>query len=185
MLDEEWLSELGFSLAENKFATLVGAELSKSFSIQFTGAPGIAKANRERCTRALRSRQRDGSVVWKHFQVQVPGSSASRKFTTLFLGPDKNPKQVKIEQQGKKLFRMLEDQFSHLQFHLQKSHGIISHNFVKIVKVEVGESRDAPTTLAWNSRAAEEIELDAMQVSRAFRGLPDKREQEAVQWTSV
>ncbi|CAK0807904.1 unnamed protein product [Prorocentrum cordatum] len=86
----DWITEVG---VEPKFFKISFPEaVSRSFSINFVGAPAPAA---RRVAKVLGA-QRLGPGQWKRFET----TAADGQSTALHIGPDKNPRHIRMEMQG-------------------------------------------------------------------------------------
>ena len=136
------------------------------FTIRFRGAVGLASA---RCSAALRA-LRKGPRVYFQFGCASPAGVES----PVFVGPDKNSLQIKIEIQTRLLARTLAGCYPNTDFFPDKKRGVVTSDWVDLCKVEPKPGED-PTTFAWSLPAVRRLQVDTKMVQEKFReGLPVK-----------
>lgn len=138
-----------------------GPPVSRYFTVQFTGAPNLAK---ERASQVLKSLRHDDGT-WERVLVKDPQD----QLVQVFLGPDKAPKQIRVEVLSKKLANILESQgFS--EVHVNRRQGQICVSWRPVAMVEV-ESRDS-TDILWDTEYAGQLGIDRARVNKSFKTIP-------------
>jgi len=136
---------------------LEGDDLATSFTLRFADRPDIAELRRNKCLDSLRV---DGQ--WEHLHVDTAAKVSIR----LFLGPDKNPCQIKTELQGRALLRAFKEVVPGTNVFLVKHEGQLEIDHVPVAKLLVRPSVD--TNIVWNDKLCEEAGIDCAEINARF-----------------
>ncbi|CAK0885127.1 unnamed protein product [Prorocentrum cordatum] len=164
---QNFLSETGFDSSEYEIVSK-GTLPCKRFAVQFKGMVQPASRKVLRALSALKDEN-----GWKAFFADLPGLSER---TRVHMGPDKSPKQVKMEYVLRKCRAAFTTEFSSLRFFTDRDRGFLSIGWDKILKVEV-EAGDAPPTLRWDVAKLERHDITkarAMQLTSFLAASADE-----------
>ena len=150
-----WLAEA--NLSPDKFEVL-GQRLGNSFVVKFTGDRPLATRRAASAMGALR--KADGG--W----LDLRAIDADDKQIRLYVNTDKNGRMVRLEREGKKLQRAIQEGSPGTKVVFLRRDAVISFNFKAIAKIEV--SPDGPTKLSWNEKALVDTGIDKVEVTRKF-----------------
>ena len=155
---QEWLESTGS--ANPDWTTLEGPQSGKRFTLRFTGAIGLASS---RCSAAIQG-LRKGPRSWYQFSCATPSGDE----VLFFVAQDKNSRQIKTEVQTKMVVKILGDLYLGRDFFANRQLGIVSSEWVEIVKV-VPYPESEPTQLLWSAPAVRRFDLDTGGIIRIFR----------------
>ncbi|CAK0868530.1 unnamed protein product, partial [Prorocentrum cordatum] len=164
---QNFLSETGFDSSEYEIVSK-GTLPCKRFAVHFKGMVQPASRKVLRALSALKDEN-----GWKAFFADLPGLSER---TRVHMGPDKSPKQVKMEYVLRKCRAAFAAEFSPLRFFTDRDRGFLSIGWDKILKVEV-EAGDAPPTLRWDVAKLERHDITkarAMQLTSFLTASADE-----------
>jgi len=161
---DTYLSELSIP---KEVYSVEGRALGNTFSIMFLGLSTVASKYVEKTLKSLKV---DG--VWRELKVLDPSKNPVR----LYLNPDKNGRQQKIEGATKRLCRRLKSQHSDLNLFARKSEGIITLDFKQLALVSAPEA--GKVDLGWNPGPVRTAGIDKASFTKEFL------ETENIQWCS-
>lgn len=141
----------------------------------FPGNPHTAALRAGRALRELRST--DGT--WRDFSAQSPSAGEGR----LYLSAGKNRRQVRTEQAGRRLLRVLKEQIPGQEFHLLKKEGCVTVGWKKLARVMVDED-SAGTTVEWQAKYAGELGVDMATIQAVFARAAPAAASAAEPWSS-
>jgi frataxin-like iron-binding protein CyaY len=150
-----WMEEA--NLGPERFEVL-GQPLGNSFVVKFAGDRPLATKRAASAMAALR--RPDGS--W----LDLRAVDADDKQIRLYVNADKNGRMVRMEREGKKLQRAIQEGSPAAKVVFLRRDGVISFNFKAVAKIEV--SPDGPTKLLWNERTSKDSGIDQNEVTRKF-----------------
>ena len=167
-----WLGEADLDTSQYELQRL---DSSKKFVLQFKANAGTAKSRASKAFVLLRGS--DGK--WKDFSVSKPSGGEER----LFISRDKNGAQVKRELDTRRLAGAWRAVCTDRpDFHVNKSEGVISINWVPVVRVDP-QAGDDPSHLRWNSKWISENTINHEAVAAEYKSLSRPRQE--VSWTSL
>eukprot|EP00959_Pyramimonas_sp_CCMP1952_P094242 1971550-Pyramimonas_sp.AAC.1 len=137
---QSFLLDTGFDASEYEIVPK-GTLPSKRFAVHFKGMVQPASRKVLRALSALKDEN-----GWKAFFADLPGTSER---TRVHMGPDKSPKQVKMDHVLRKCRAAFATEYPSLRLFTDRDRGFLSIGWDKILKVEV-EAGDAPPTLRWD-----------------------------------
>ncbi|CAK0833918.1 unnamed protein product, partial [Prorocentrum cordatum] len=156
---DKFLSDVGFDSSECKIV-VQGQEPSKRFAARFPGLPQPAARKVVRALGGLK----DGHT-WKSFFCDAPGS-ASR--TSVHMGLDKNPKQIKAEITLRRCRdAILAECGDANRIFMDRDLGVLPIKLDRILQVRVAAGRETPPELWWNEGALQKHGLSKDMVARA------------------
>ncbi|CAK0803568.1 unnamed protein product, partial [Prorocentrum cordatum] len=164
---QNFLSETGFDSSEYEIVSK-GTLPCKRFAVHFKGMVQPASRKVLRALSALKDEN-----GWKAFFADLPGLSER---TRVHMGPDKSPKQVKMEYVLRKCRAAFATEFSSMRFFTDRDRGFLSIGWDKILKVEV-EAGGAPPTLRWDVAKLERHDITkarAMQLTSFLTASADE-----------
>ncbi|CAK0800801.1 unnamed protein product [Prorocentrum cordatum] len=138
----EWLAEFGFPESEYEIPP-VGLAPCKKFLLKFSGLVAVAS---RKVLRVLSRLRVDGAR--KEFHVDAPGVARAR----MHLGPDKNPRQIKIEVLPRRCRPVIAGAHPNVRLYSDRDRGTLSAGWDRIVGVEVVAGA-APATIMWGPTA--------------------------------
>ena len=94
---------------------------------------------------------RSDDGAWRKFSRITPAD----RDTEIFIGPDKSPKQIKMEMEGNKLLQVFKEKCPTLKPYLLRAEGVISVGWVPILNIEVAHG-DESSAIHWNNAAVAE-----------------------------
>ena len=118
-----WMEDNQLSPADWKVS---GGELDRNFNLLFQGEGGLAGLRARKVFQTRRNR--DGEFR----PLAVESSAGSIK---LYVNPNRNPKEQRIDQDGRKLFKLLKEKFPERSVHLARREGAVSIDLRLLVKV--------------------------------------------------
>ena len=148
---------LEYAALKSADAIVKGPTVGKTFTLAFTGAPGLAAKRTNQTFTAYRN---DGD--WRNIEIEM---STKRK-ARLYAGFDKSRKQAQIEVATKKLLVAVQSTHPSKAVHANGTDGLITVDWVPAIKVQV--HLDAPTTLLWNGDAQTTLGLDKSNIVEEF-----------------
>ena len=154
---DEWLQSSNVEPAHFKFE---GSNVDKKFSLRMVGLPDSAAKRVSQALGALRLP--DGS--WRRMSCTSP---AGRK-VDLFISPDKSPKQIKTEMEGKRLLQAFKSAHPDCNPHLARQDGVLSVSWIPIARISP-QQEDLPTEVLWNMAAVRDQGIKRDEVMAAFR----------------
>ena len=149
----EWLDENG---GGKEAWELTGASLARNFTIRFRGQRGLAA---RRCRKALDSLRREDGA-WQAFQVETPTNSKIQ----IYLGEDKNSKQVAEEKALKRLMAAFKATNPAKTVFAVRKDETISMDWVPIAKVS--SSNKETHTISWNATAVTSSGIDKLAITQ-------------------
>ncbi|CAK0886847.1 unnamed protein product, partial [Prorocentrum cordatum] len=159
-----FLSDAGFS--DDECDVLPKGTLPrKRFAVHFKGLVQPASRKVLRAPAALKNDQ-----GWKEVYAELPGASDR---TLVHVGPDKSPKQVKIEYTQRRCRAAFSAEFPSARFFTDRERGPLSTGWDKVLKVEVAAG-DPPPSLRWDvaKLAKHDISKERAQQITAFLTTP-------------
>jgi hypothetical protein len=150
---------------------LRGDPTSSKFTIKFSGPPAFAA----RRAAAARGSLRSDTGQWTELCAPLPAGGSVR----LFLNPDRNAKQIKVERESKRLGAILSELYPAIKWRVNRSDGEVSQDWVGFAKLEV--HADNLTTLRWNLPALAASSVDKAEVTKRFHA--STRQRAEVQWS--
>jgi hypothetical protein len=154
---DSWLGENGALGPTDYF--LAGPEFGKNFSIQFQGEEGLASRRANKAHMSLRGDR----GVWRELYVTGPDATRFK----IFVSEDKSRKQIRTETAGKRLFKSLQEVHPTLPSVLRRKEGMVSCNWLPVVKVLV-TSADGPPTLQWVAKSVQSLSINKDAITAAF-----------------
>ena len=150
---------------------LRGPALGRSFNLAFHGDGGLG------CRRARKvmTAMRNSSGEWRQFSVLSPSGA----HLALFIGFDKSSKQIRLEQEVKKLYKAVKSVHPQLSVDMMRRDGVVCVDWIQLAKVQV----DSPTAsvVLWNTSAVVQFNIDKAKVTEAWTtGAPPPAQ---VQWS--
>ena len=94
--------------------------------------------------------------------------ASGRETLELHLGPDKSPYQIKLEMQGRRLRKLLADQWPDRRFFLDRDRGTISDGWDLLCRLEPAPGR-APTKVWWNTSVLRRLEYSKQELVELFQ----------------
>ena len=169
-----WAEELG--LLPETYEVTSSGNLSKRFVIECTGPADMATRRANKLMASLRAE--DGSWVRK------TALSPANRVVELFIGPDKNRRQILTEIFGRKLFNAFKEQdveskalgSPERNFKYLRREGIVSEGWVEIAKVE--PEADGSCKCLWNERGVIDKKIQKQEIMAIF----DKEARHPTQW---
>ena len=143
-------------------ASIVGSNVGKKFSVQFSGAGQIASENAARFLQFLKN----GDGTWKEISIQVPGSGSRSQ--RLYFGPDISPRQERIEQLTKKLADVIKSKVEDPKtVFARKREGIVTLDFVPLASILVPSPNEC--SLRWNTELVQSTGFDKDALALLFK----------------
>eukprot|EP00959_Pyramimonas_sp_CCMP1952_P396667 8311141-Pyramimonas_sp.AAC.1 len=157
----EGLSEwLDIANVRKEHIEIIGGDIpSRKFALHCPGAEaGVLRAQ------ALTRAQRDGTGAWRKFHAKgVDGYE-----TNIFIGPDRNAKQIRREVQTKKLQHILQRAAPNGEWWAKRAVGLVFCGSLPVVEILPGNTPNEQSKLAWNPQACAEYSLDKEAINQAF-----------------
>ena len=152
--------------------------LGKEFSIKFQGDLGGASLRASKYLKSLASPTPGGGPPeYLRFQALYNGSSSP-----LYIGPDKSPKQRKLEYHIKKLGEIVKTALpSHLDVFISRLDGNIKIDRISLCRIEVAPS-PAPTKILWNPSERAKHAIDSAELNTRFQAAV-ARASESIDWS--
>jgi hypothetical protein len=150
-----WMGEA--NLSPEKFEVL-GPRLGSNFVVKFSGERQLATKRAASAMGALRKQNGE----W----LDLRAVDADDKQIRLYVNTDKNGRMVRLEREGKKLQRAIQEGSPNAKVVFLRRDAVISFNFKAIAKIEV--SPDGPTKLLWNEKALADSGVDRAEVTKKF-----------------
>ncbi|CAK0903885.1 unnamed protein product [Prorocentrum cordatum] len=145
------------SVKESDFK-VQGNPTSRFFTVQFSGPPG-GPASR-RAQKVLDSlRDRNGN--WT--RIHAP-AVAGQGQVELRVGPDKSPKQIKIEIAGKRIRQALERDFPNHSWRVDRIKGWVLAGWAPVISFSVRPGRDEPPVLSCQDAGPPALGIDRAQL---------------------
>mgnify|MGYP000435432587 CR=1 FL=1 len=145
------------NLSPEKFEVL-GPRLGSNFVVKFSGERQLATKRAASAMGALRK----ANGEW----LDLRAVDADDKQIRLYVNTDKNGRMVRLEREGKKLQRAIQEGSPNAKVVFLRRDAVISFNFKAIAKIEV--SPDGPTKLLWNEKALADSGVDRAEVTKQF-----------------
>ena len=165
-----WLEEAGMAADEYEVS---GAALGKNFVLRFHGGAGGLPARRARKAGQM---LRDGEV-WKRFEVTSPAEGK----VPLYIGMDKNGKQIATEKAVKALRNALVEAHPGKKWYMQKKEGNIKLDFLPVARCR--PQADGHMVVEWAGSTVEKEGIDKEEVLRIFRSSSKESASNAVSWS--
>ena len=87
----------------------------------------------------------------------------------MYINQDKNPRQIRLEIQTRRLARLLERAHpDHGEFKSQRALGRVNNQAQPVARLFVGDTREAPTTIEWKPAALTRIGIDRVAIRAQF-----------------
>ena len=150
---------------------VIGSPVAQYFSFQLLGAPNLARDRAQKILQSLRAE--DGS--WDRFLVKDPAGS----LVQVFLGPDKSPKQIRVEVLSKKLSQILESK-GFKEVHANRRQGQVCVGWRPLVMVDVLDRDHAE--LLWDAAYAAQLKVKVSEICTEFRTSAPSGAASAVKW---
>ena len=142
-----WMEECQLSDSDWK---VVGGELDRNFDVLFQGEGGVGGFRARKVFQTRRNREGE----FRPLAVQ-----SSTGPVQIYVKPNQNPNERKIEQDGRKIFKLLKDKFPQRTVHLARREGAVSIDLRLAVKV-VPRPGDAKSELQFNLDALAALGID-------------------------
>jgi hypothetical protein len=153
-----WLEEAGMAPADYE---LEGPALGRNFVLRFHGGAGGLPARRAK--KAGQMLRADG--VWKRFEVTSPAEGK----VPIFIGMDKNPRQIATEKSVKELRNALVETHPGKKWHMLKRDGRIQLDFAPVARCR--PQADGHMVVEWAGNTVEKEGIDKEAVLRIFRSI--------------
>jgi hypothetical protein len=150
-----WLADAGVPVGE---FTIAGAELGKTWRIEFKGADGLGTRRARKAQQMLR--REDGS--WLDPHANGPDGRVR-----LYISEDKSPKQVRTELLGKKLLSAVQLVHPGKPAKLLRRTGAVTVAWKAGCKVCV-DGPEEPAIIMWNYAATAALDMDRDAIVAAF-----------------
>lgn len=163
-----WLGEAGFQ--DNQWSLRGPDEtVSKNWTIQFAGAPGLAGNRAKKAFQLLQ----DENGNWREIHVTTPADRTVR----VYVNPDKSPKQKLTESSAKRLLKAVREVHGG-NCHLLRREGIVTINWQHVVRVD--PQPDRSVKLRWNPPMVAHHNLNKDRVTAVFNN--SSRTAVATEW---
>ena len=166
----DWLEQAGMAPAEYE---LEGPALGKNFVLRFLGGAGGLPARRAKKAGQM---LRDGGV-WKRFEVTSPAEGR----VPIFIGGDKNPRQIATEKAVKELRNALVEAHPGKKWHMLKRDGRIQLDFAPVARCR--PQADGHMVVEWAGNTVEKEGINKEEVLRIFRSSRQGGASSAISWT--
>ena len=150
-----WMDEAGLQATDY---TVAGSALAKQFVLQLLGEGGLATRRARKAGALLRK-----GDVWQQFFVKSPTEGE----VPLYIGMDKNGKQVATERGVKNLRNALVEAHPAKKWTMQKKDGEILLDFVPFARCR--PQADGHLVVEWHGNLVEREGIDKEEVLRIFR----------------
>ncbi|CAK0820764.1 unnamed protein product, partial [Prorocentrum cordatum] len=156
----DWLTAAGL---DNSMVRLDSSVPSTRFNIVVEGGLDVAIPRAQALARHLRNPAAPNR--WRSFQCQTVGGGS----VPLYVSPDKSPQQVRMEIQTSLPVSILSEGVPGQAFSAQRARGIIASQGVKLAKLEMGDRREADTTIRWNMDMVSRLAIDRDAIVERFK----------------